>query len=164
MHVRAAAESLIGGFLQMSPRRRWLVAGLLLLALALLLRARHFGNPAMHVDEQFYLLVGDRMLGGALPYLDIWDRKPIGLFLLYGAIRLLGGTGVLEYQLVGTLFAAATALLVVRLATRFAPFGAALLSGIVYLLWLNIVGGEGGQSAVFYNLPMTMAAMSSPIM
>jgi len=25
----------------------------------------------IHVDEQWYLLVGDRMLGGAVPYLDI---------------------------------------------------------------------------------------------
>jgi hypothetical protein len=49
------------------------------------------------------------MLDGALPYVDIWDRKPIGLFLLYAAIRLLGGDGILAYQVTATAFAVATA-------------------------------------------------------
>jgi hypothetical protein len=50
--------------------------------LALMLRAFTFGSPTIQIDEQFYLLVGDRMLHGALPFVDIWDRKPIGLFLI----------------------------------------------------------------------------------
>jgi hypothetical protein len=43
---------------------------LLFAVLAVGLRARDFGNPVIHIDEQYYLLVGDRMLHGALPYLD----------------------------------------------------------------------------------------------
>ena len=61
-----------------------------LLAFAFLVRAQTFGNPVLGFDEQFYLLVGDRMLHGAIPYVDIFDRKPIGLFLIYDAIRELG--------------------------------------------------------------------------
>ena len=39
---------------------------LLLLALvALVVRARTFGNPVIGFDEQFYLLVGEHMLHGA---------------------------------------------------------------------------------------------------
>ena len=60
-------------------------------------RAQTFGNPVIGFDEQFYLLVGDRMIHGAIPFVDIFDRKPIGLFLIYGAIRLLGGEGTLQY-------------------------------------------------------------------
>ena len=85
---------------------------LLLLVIAFAIRARDFGNPIIHVDEQYYLLVGDRMLHGAVPYIDIWDRKPVGLFLIFAAIRLLPGDGILAYQLVATLVAAATASLV----------------------------------------------------
>ena len=64
-----------------------------------------FGNPVIgsdEGDEQFYLLVGDRMLHGLLPYVDVWDRKPVGLFLVYAAIRLLGGEGIWQYQLAAT--------------------------------------------------------------
>ncbi|BCI72928.1 hypothetical protein SPKIRA_37580 (plasmid) [Sphingomonas paucimobilis] len=66
---------------------------LLLTLVALVARARTFGNPVIGFDEQFYLLVGDRVLHGALPYVDIFDRKPIGLFLLYAGARSLGATG-----------------------------------------------------------------------
>lgn len=130
-----------------------------LLAFALLVRARTFGNPVLGFDEQFYLLVGDRMLQGALPYVDIFDRKPIGLFLIYAAIRELGGDGFLQYKLVACLSVALTAFLVFRAARPIAGVFAAGVAGCLYILWLNITGGEGGQAEVFCNLPMLMAAM-----
>lgn len=125
----------------------------LLLAFAIAVRARDFGNPVVHVDEQYYLLVGDRLLAGAVPYVDLWDRKPIGLFLIFAAIRLLPGDGVLAYQLVATLVAAATAALVVAGGRRLGstPRGA-VLAGLAYILWLSFLSGRGGQSPVFYNL------------
>ena len=63
------------------------------------------------------------MLHGLLPYVDVWDRKPVGLVLVYAAIRLLGGEGIWQYQLAATLFAGATAFVVSRIAARFAPRG-----------------------------------------
>ena len=51
---------------RLAPRSPAIVAAALLLV-ALALRAWDFGNPVIHVDEQYYLLVGDRMLHGALP-------------------------------------------------------------------------------------------------
>lgn len=132
----------------------------ILLLLALALRGWDFGNPVIHVDEQYYLLVGDRMLDGALPYVDIWDRKPIGLFLLFAGIRWLGGDGILAYQLVATLFAAAAAWLVATGARSIgAGERAALAAGAAYLIWLSLLGGRGGQTPVFYNLLMTAAAV-----
>src|SRR6187402_1969682 len=110
---------------------------LLLLAFAFAVRAIWFGDPVIQVDEQFYLLTGDRLLHGALPFVDIWDRKPIGLFLLYAGIRLLGGTGIVEYQVVGTLFAWGTAMIISRVARSVASRPAAWLAGAVYLLWIN---------------------------
>jgi hypothetical protein len=130
-----------------------------LLAVSFLARAAFFGQPVMEGDQQFYLLVGDRLLQGELPYVDIWDRKPIGLFLIYAAIRALGGDGILQYQLVATLFVAATAFLVARIARETASRRAALFAGATYILWLNVFGGEGGQSPVFYNLPVAAAAL-----
>ncbi|MDB5678959.1 hypothetical protein [Sphingomonas bacterium] len=145
-----------GAFLDRSGRvRQWRRATLfaLLLGFAVALRARDFGNPIIHVDEQYYLLVGDHMLHGALPYIDIWDRKPVGLFLIFAAIRLLPGDGILAYQLTATLFAAATAWLVASGGRRLGatPFGA-LMAGLAYILWLSFLSGRGGQSPVFYNL------------
>ena len=133
----------------------------LLAAVALLLRIRYFGDPALHVDEQFYLLVGDRILDGAWPYVDIWDRKPVGLFIIYAGIRLLGGSGILAYQLVATAFAAATAAIIYRIARLWAPTGASLCAGAAYLASINLFQGWGGQSPIFYNLLVAGAALAT---
>jgi len=146
--------------MRIAPPRSPLVLALLLLAIAVALRFRDFGNPVIHVDEQYYLLVGDRMLHGALPYVDLWDRKPVGLFLIFAAIRLLPIDGILAYQLVATLFAAGTAWAVERAARKLgAARAGALAAAIAYLIWLPLLSGRGGQSPVFYNLFVTGAAL-----
>jgi hypothetical protein len=140
-------------------RTRWHAVAAILTA-AVALRIWDVGNPVIHVDEQYYLLVGDRLLHGAVPFVDIWDRKPVGLFLIYAAIRLLPGDGVVAYQLVAMAVAALSALLVARGARMLGatPTGACA-GGVAYLILLELIGGRGGQSPVFYNLPMIAAAL-----
>ncbi|KQU61995.1 hypothetical protein ASG67_02290 [Sphingomonas sp. Leaf339] len=132
---------------------------LLLLAAAIATRGALYGNPVIHSDEQFYLLVGDRMLHGAWPFVDIFDRKPVGLFLIFAAIRSIGGNGILMYQLAATLTAAGTAFLVTRIAGRFTTRDAAFAGGLFYLIWLVVFDGAGGQSAVWGNALMAGAAL-----
>jgi hypothetical protein len=131
----------------------------LLLVVALVARGRQFGNPIVHIDEQFYLMVGRHMWAGAVPYVDIWDRKPIGLFLIYAAAAAPGGDGVLAYQLLASAFAVATALLVRRIAMRVASPAGALLAAILYLLYIPLLTGQGGQSPVFYTLFVAAGAL-----
>jgi hypothetical protein len=145
----------------LDARHHWAIVALIILLAAFAIRCAQFGNPLIHVDENFYLLVGDRMLHGALPYVDIWDRKPVGLFVLYAAIRLLGGDGIVQYQVVATLFAAGTALIIARMAARMAGLAAATVAGVIYLLLIGLVGGSGGQAPVFYNLFVAGAALAT---
>jgi 4-amino-4-deoxy-L-arabinose transferase-like glycosyltransferase len=140
------------------PGRRGIAV--LLLLVALTIRGWDFGNPVIDADEQYYLLVGDHMLHGAVPYIDLWDRKPIGLFALFAAIRLLPGDGILAYQLLATAVAWATALVVaVAAGTLGANRRGALAAGMVYLASISLLSGGGGQAPVFYNLPMAFAAL-----
>ncbi|WP_394653498.1 hypothetical protein [uncultured Sphingomonas sp.] len=140
------------------PLPRW-AAALLLFVIAVSLRAADFGNPIIHVDEQYYLLIGQRMLDGAVPYLDIWDRKPVGLFLLYAGAAAMPGDDVLGYQLLATLFAGLSACVVASGARALgASRSGALAAGVAYLIWLPLLGGRGGQSPVFYNLFIVVAA------
>ena len=125
-------------------------------------RTQTFGNPLLGFNEQFYLLVGDRMAhGGVLPFIDIFDRKPRGLFLTDAATRLLGGEGTLHYQFVAVVFAFATALVIAGVARRFAGGAGALARAIAYLVWLALLSGEGGRAPVFYNLPVLLAAAAT---
>jgi hypothetical protein len=135
----------------------WIVVALF--AVALLTRAPRIGDPAISIDEQFYLLVADHMWHGALPYVDIWDRKPILLFLIYAALRPLSPDGIVAYQIGALLFATATAFVIVVIAQRFASLRGACLAGVAYLLYLPLLDGAGGQGPVFYNLFMALGAL-----
>lgn len=138
------------------PRLCQIISLLLLVALAA--RWRTFDNPVIGFDEQFYLLVGDRLRHGLLPFVDIFDRKPIGLFLLYAAASATGGDPFVRYKLLALVFVVATAVLIVRVTRHRAEPLAALTAGCFYIAWLNLMEGEGGQAPVFYNLPMMAAA------
>lgn len=135
---------------------RW-IAVFLILLVALATRFVSFGNPVVIQDDQYYLLVGDAMRDGHWPYLDIWDRKPIGLFLLFAGIASIGGTSILVTQLIATAFAAGTAWLIRSIGLRFATPAGALMAALAYLFMLPLFGGQSGQSPVFYNLLMVGA-------
>lgn len=139
----------------MTPRLTWLI----LACVAVALRLPDIGNPLVDLDEQMYLLVGQRMWDGAIPYVAIWDRKPIGLFLLYAASAAIPADPVVAYHVVALVAAVATAGLIAALVRRVGTPAGGLAAGIVYLVWLGLIGGRGGQSPVFYDLPMAAAAL-----
>ncbi|MFL6770281.1 MAG: hypothetical protein ACJ8E4_01010 [Sphingomicrobium sp.] len=137
-----------------SPR----FAILLIVAVAIATRIVAWWNPVAHVDDQFYLLAGEELLKGHWPYVDVWDRKPLGLFLLYAGIAWIGGGSVIGLNLVATSFAAATAVVIRQIALRFASATSATLAALAYLIAMPVFGGQTGQSPVFYNLLMAGAA------
>lgn len=126
---------------------------------ALLTRAATFGNPVLHVDESFYFTVASAMVDGAQLYVDIWDRKPVGLFLIYLLPALAGPkAGIYAYQGLALLAVIGTAFLIRRIARRAGWSAGALAASLAYILWLNLAEGQGGQSPVFYNLPIALAS------
>jgi hypothetical protein len=125
----------------------------LIVLVALLARGLTFGNPVLHVDETIYLEIADQWLHGAVPYVDVWDRKPIGLFLLYAIPAAFGvAAGVWIYQAMAFAAVVLTALGIARLAERAGWSAGATRAGLLYLLWINLLEGQGGQAPVFYNL------------
>ncbi|MEO5493209.1 MAG: hypothetical protein ABIR08_04190 [Sphingomonas sp.] len=134
---------------------RWAI----LLLVAIIARAATFGNPIVHVDESFYFVTARSVLDGALPYVDVWDRKPIGLFLLYVPAAILGmPLGIWAYQAMALAAVVATALLIAQFADRAGWRRGALAGAIAYIVWLDLLEGQGGQAPVFYNLLMAEAA------
>ena len=130
---------------------------LALLIATILIRFPNFGDPNYHVDESFYLLLGERIWDGAIPYQDIWDRKPAGLFLLYAAFAALGGlTAVHTAAMIASWITAVFIALIVR---TMASVSAATLAGIAYLAMQQVFHGGGGQATVFYNALMAAAAL-----
>ncbi|MEO5586791.1 MAG: hypothetical protein ABIQ81_03755 [Novosphingobium sp.] len=125
---------------------------------ALALRWASIGELGRHADETFYFLVGQRMHDGVLPYVDVWDRKPLGLFLIYYAIAGIS-TSVVAYQVVACLFAAATAAIISAIARPWTGERSAVLAGLAYLVIIGPFEGATGQAPDFYNPLIAGAAL-----
>ena len=132
----------------------------ILVLVALVARAAALGNPVLHPDEQFYLAAARRWAAGDLPYVQWWDRKPLGLFALYRLPASFADpvAAVFAYQLLALFAAAATALVLAAIADRAGWRRGALAGAVLYLMWLDLADGQGGQAPVFYDLPMALAA------
>ena len=130
-----------------------------MLALAVVAtRAIWLGDPAADYDEQLYSLIGLRWLDGALPYADLWDRKPAGLFALFAMAHAIGGPSPVAYQVLAMAFTLAGSLSIYALAKPLADRWGALLAGIAYPLMLPLYGSHAGQSEVFF-LPLLLGAL-----
>ncbi|MEE4451129.1 hypothetical protein [Novosphingobium resinovorum] len=128
-----------------------------LLAFAVLIRCPAWGEWNFGIDDQFYALVGERLLHGELLYVDIWDRKGPLLYLIFSGIALISPT-MLAYQVGGTLSAALGAYGVNRIARHITTPLAALAGGLVYLALLSRFQGENLQAGVFVNTAIIGAA------
>ncbi len=137
--------------------RRPLFIATILALCTILIRLPNFGDPTYHIDEAFYLFVGEQMGNGLSLYAEIWDRKPAGLFVLYAVIAQLGS--VLAYQALAALFAWGTAVTLGLIASHFVGRTAACAVGVVYLALIGTLAGGGGQSPVFYNFCIAVAAL-----
>lgn len=122
-------------------------------------RAVWFGDPNADIDEQLYSLIGFEMTQGALPYVDLWDRKPLGLFTLFALAHSVGGPGPVAYQVLAALFTVVGAWLTYRLARRLVDRITALGAGILYVFLLSIYGSHSAQAEAFF-LPIMLAMAS----
>lgn len=131
----------------------------IVLALALftfVVRGAWIGDPNADVDEQLYSLIGNQMLVGAVPFIDLWDRKPWGLFALFAAFHAIGGPGSAAYQVAGALFTLGGAVMVFHLARAQTDRMTAAAGGALYVVLCAINDAHSGNSEVFF-IPMLIA-------
>jgi hypothetical protein len=132
---------------------------LVLALVTLVVRGAWFGDANADIDEQLYSLIGNAMTHGALPYVDLWDRKPIGLFALYAAAHEVGGPGPLAYQLLATLFSLGGAWLTYRLSRRLVDPLTACAAGVLYIALMSTYFSHSGQSEVFH-VPLMLGMLT----
>ena len=121
-------------------------------------RAFWFGDPVADFDEQIYSLIGWRMTHGDLPFVEVWDRKPFGLFAIFAAAHCLLGPEPIAYQSVACLFAMGGAVLVYALARELVDRASATVAGSLYLMLIAAYGSYSGQSEIFHA-PMMLAML-----
>jgi hypothetical protein len=147
-----------------TPRQRsipapgdWLAVAVLVLVV-LATRALWFGNPVAEFDEQLYSFIGWRMTQGDVPYVDLWDRKPFGLFAIFALAHSMFGPSPIAYQIVASLSALAGALLVYALSRELVDRVSATVAGALYLMLMATYGSQSGQSEIFHT-PLMLAML-----
>lgn len=65
------------------------VSGVILAASAIIMLPGLLSGP--NFDASVFLLIGERLLDGHLPYVDLWDHKPPGIYVIDTALILLLG-------------------------------------------------------------------------
>ncbi|WP_341713399.1 hypothetical protein [Erythrobacter sp.] len=133
----------------------WLAFGLLAVA-TLIIRAPWFGDANADIDEQLYSLIGNAMTQGALPYVDLWDRKPFGLFAIYAVAHAVGGPGPIAYQMLAALFIFASAMMGFTLARCLVDRVTAFGAGFLIIALMSTYGALSGNSEAFF-VPMMVA-------
>lgn len=139
-------------FLNNTQNSRYIIwpAFIFLLLISFIIRIPYFGDPAPDFDEQFYFLVGSKLLSGQWPYVDLWDRKPFLLFAINAAASATSGGMPLGYQLFAAAGAGIGAIQVFVISKRFGTALAGVCAGIIYLLGFPLFWAPMGQSEVFY--------------
>ncbi|MBX7482511.1 hypothetical protein [Qipengyuania qiaonensis] len=130
--------------------REWLWLVPLLTLCALIVRMPYMGDHNADVDEQLYALIGSQIWQGQLPFVDLWDRKPFGLFLLFGLADASGLPAPWSYQLLATGFIVLGAVLLRRLALLLVDGGIATVLAMLYIVLMTIYGSQSAQAEVFH--------------
>ena len=127
---------------------------------ALILRAPTFAYAELGWDEQLYRMIAERWLDGALPYTELWDRKPIGVFAIFGTFQAVFGDGILAARIASATAVAATASMLVLIARQLFARGVAigLAAGLIYIAYTLRSNGDEANTEILFA-PFMAAAL-----
>jgi len=139
-------------------------SSLALIFLAILfisIRIVRFFEP-LGLDQGLFAYFGQHIPRGSVPYKDIWDSKPPGIFYLYALAFSLGDAIGWVYLLEG-LCSAATAFLIYRLGRQLSDERAGITAAFVYVFFSHAPLLEGfwanAQAERFMELPIVGSLM-----
>jgi hypothetical protein len=126
----------------------------LLFVLSFAVRFSWFYTPTIGWDESTFILFGQHILNGGLPYVDFFDIKPPLLFYFFaGAIKVFGAT-IPAMRVAGTLCVFITASACYFLARHMWGGVAALFAGILCIAGMSVGNGMAVLSETVAMAPL----------
>lgn len=113
------------------------------LVLAVLFRLPYFYRDVIDWDESVFILMGQSIADGNLPYTEVWDNKPPGGFALFAVVQYLFPQSLLAVRLFGAVLVSLTAFLTYRLAVTVMRREAALLAGTLCCFAVSLLASSG---------------------
>lgn len=141
--------------------KRWRILGWIAIAAAFVALRIPFVSTPLERDEGVYAYMAQRVLEGGVPYRDVFDHKPPGVFLVYSAAFLIAGQSVESIHVAGYLFTLAAMILLYRLVARIAGPGAGLVSALALAVMTIDPSflGSAANTEIFMIVPLTGAML-----
>lgn len=134
-------------------------AFLLLMGVALVVRAAFFFESVVDWDESTFILMGQSVLDGFVPYEDYWDLKPPVAYFAFALIDVLGLHTVVGVRVIGAVLVAATAFAVFVLALRFASRRIALTVAVATICLMSALAGGMATLTETVAMPLWMTGL-----
>lgn len=130
------------------------------IALSVIARSFTFQRYVIGSDESTYLLMGQRLLNGMIPYSEIWDTKPIGITYISGALQYLFGESILMIRLVNAVLHGICAFFVYKIVSRFNIKFPPLLTILIVLLFFSLKTYSLPANTEIFFITFTMLSFS----
>ena len=116
-----------------------------LLTITILIRLPFFFIDTINWDESTYILMGQYILDGHLPYVDFWDLKPPIAFLCY-AFFIAGFKSIISVRIAGALCIFLTSFFTYLVGKRICNNNISFLSAILFIFLSSLL--ESGQATM----------------
>ena len=132
---------------------------IILIFLIFLLRIPSFFEPHWYFDEGVYSLFGKSIATGNIPYLDVWDHKPLGIYLIYSLAYVSPLDILVGAKIFAFLSASVGAVLLFFIAKQAFPRKVALLSAFLFAIFSSLPFFDGNQAngEIFFITPVLLA-------
>jgi 4-amino-4-deoxy-L-arabinose transferase-like glycosyltransferase len=128
-----------------------------LIACALVLRLPFLFPSVINWDESTFILMGQSVLDGYLPYLELWDNKPPLLFFIFALFIGIGGKNIVWIRIAGSLFLGVSAFFVYKTGKSLGTVSTGLIATVIFIIMTGELGGKAIMSEVIATLPLTAA-------
>jgi hypothetical protein len=120
----------------------------LLLVLALLTRFPFFFHDVINWDESTFILVGQSIVDGHLPYVTLYELKPPLLFVFFAVVILVGGKSILAIRLAGMMYVWLVACFTYTIGSRIFSTRVGNVAGTLYVVASAVIAGGSGQATM----------------
>ena len=123
-------------------------------AISIFLRFFSFFPSLLGHDESTYMVIGRDILNGKQLYTDVFDNKPVGIFLFYAGLELLFGNSIFMKRMIFALLVGASAhFLFLNSRKLFKINRVAIASGIIYVFYTSVWNyhGRSPNTEILFN-------------
>jgi hypothetical protein len=130
-------------------KKQWKIA-LCLLLISILVRFPYYFIDVINWDESTFILMGQSILDGHLPYTELWDIKPPLAFVAFAFFIMVLGKSIIAIRFAGTLCVFLTSWFVYIIGRQFGDRSVGILAGIITIFAMSLI--RGGQSTMTEHL------------